>query len=173
MRLTFKHGAAVLLTCAAIYLAAFLLTGYDPIATFASAWRNQHALLAQHARERPYPQTIAWDLLDFALGCGWIGVVLLAFYLAGTIRNGRGAASGAWQEPNFRLVVLVLAQLVVVAVTGLLQAETARVWNFLLPLLCLPIGLELRTWRRGPRVIAYAAMLVILAVVFQNMKFVE
>src|SRR5205814_8115694 len=133
-----------------------LITGYDPIATFASAWRNQHALLAAHASERPYPATILWDLLDFALGSGWISFALIGMFLVSVFVN------RSWHARENQIAFLGIAQLLIVAILGLLQSETARVWNFLLPLLVLPIALELRTWSRGPRLVVFVCLLMIL-----------
>jgi hypothetical protein len=159
-----RHAVIVLATCAAAYVVLWFCTGYDPIATFASAWRNQHALVAAHAADRPYPATIWNDLLDFALGAAWIGVVIAAFRIV------RAARRRPWDRVT-RIVMLGVAQVLVVAVAGLLQSETARVWNFMLPLLAVAVGLELATWSRRMRVGVIVCEIVVMVVVFQNMTF--
>ena len=140
-----RHALTLAAACAACYLLLWIVSGYNPIATFASAWRNQHALLATHASERPYPSTIWNDLLDFALGSGWISFIIAGIWIARAMRR------RPWDRVT-RIVLLAAAQIFVVAVAGLLQSETARVWNFMLPLLAVPIGLELASWPRGARV---------------------
>jgi len=118
-------------------------------------------LLVEHANERPYPATILFDLTDFALGCGWIGYLLVIFHVLQKLHR---------QHP--RLVMLAMAQIMVVAVTGLLQSETARVWNFMLPLLLIPVGLELSRWPVGARLLCYAALALITTVIYQKMVFI-
>ena len=140
--------------------------GYDALATFASAWRNQHELLRRYAHTRPYPATIPFDLTDFALGVGYAGAVIaLGFFFDRDARTTAGTRLT-------RLSILCVAQLVVVAATGLLQLETARVWTFMLPLLMVPVGLEMRTWGWRARTCVYAATWFATAAVAQNVKFI-
>lgn len=155
----FRQAGIVLLTMAAALGCLWLVTGYNPIATFESAWHNQHALLTRYADQRPYPKTVLFDLTDFALGSGWSSIALVILYFLG-------------QRPQLGVVCLGLAQIGLVAVLGLLQAETARVWNFMLPLLVLPIGLELAGWPARYRAAALIALLAVTCAVSQNMKFI-
>jgi hypothetical protein len=155
-----RHGAIAGGVALVGLLLLLAIIGYDPIATFRSAWRLQHALLAQHADERPYPTTILFDLTDFIFGAGWIGPLLAALYFA---------------QPDVKrhrlLVVLALGQILLVAVLALLQSETARVWDLMLPLLMIPIGLELARWPRSARAAALATLSLVLAAICQNMLF--
>jgi len=155
----FRQAGVVLLTMAAALGGLWLVTGYNPIATFESAWHNQHALLTRYADQRPYPKTILFDLTDFALGSGWISVALVILYFLG-------------RRLQLGVVCLALAQIGLVAVLGVLQAETARVWNFMLPLLMLPIGLELAGWPARHRAAALIALLGVTCAISQNMKFI-
>jgi hypothetical protein len=158
-----RHGVTALIVCAAAYAVLWLFTGYDPIATFRQAAANQHALLTQHARDRPYPFTALFDLTDFALGAGWI-IPLIT--IGGTIR-----ATAERDLPRVRLMLTCLTLPLLVALTGLLQSETARVWNFMLPLLTLPAAIETGRWSRAARAAAYLALLAVLLVVGQNLTF--
>jgi len=56
-----------------------------------------------------------------------------------------------------------------VALTGLIQAETARVWIFLLPLLMIPAGLELSRWPPRLRAVAHVAMIAVTIALYANM----
>ena len=67
---------------------------------------------------------------------------------------------------------LCVVQVLVVALTGLLQTETARVWAFMLPLWMVPVGLELARWTWRGRAVAYACTWLLLAAAVQNMIFV-
>ena len=50
--------------------------------------------------------------------------------------------------------------------------ETARVWNFMLPLLMVSAGLALRAWEPRWRLIAYAATWFATAAIAQNVKLI-
>jgi hypothetical protein len=161
---TITLGAVAAFTWLALLAMLIPTTGYDAFATFLSAWRNQHDLLRRYADTRPYPQTIPFDLLDFAFGAGWSGFVLaIGFFLD---REARADAR------LMRLSVLCVGQLVLVAVTGMLQMETARVWTFMLPLLMVPVGLELRKWSPRARVCVHAGTWFAMAAIAQNVKLI-
>ncbi len=113
---------------------------------------------------RTLPGTIPWDLYSFAMGTGWIGCLLAIYYFL----PGRHAKS-AWQ---FKLCLLCLAQILVVDLTGILPGETIRYWMFMLPLLMIPVGLELSRWGMRGRICAYAALLVLSGVLCQSMIFI-
>ena len=55
--------------------------------------------------------------------------------------------------------------------TRQLQAETARVWCFLLPLLMIPAASELSRWPRGMQLAVFIAIWLLLCLVGQNMTF--
>ena len=107
-----------------------------------------------------------FDLLDFLLGTGWIGLLLVCYFMTG--RSFR-------QMTTFqrRILILGLLQIVAVAISGLLRAETARLWIFLFPLWAAPIGLELSRWPAVARNFVYLALLAMLMSVGGNMLFVQ
>jgi hypothetical protein len=154
---------------ALLYGVLYLLTGFDPIATFRVALNNQRALLAIHGSERPYPRTIPFDLTDFVFSAAWIVLIPATIAVARAIH--RILARHTPTPPLTWLLLLAIAQPILVAATGDLQAETARVWNFMLPLLLLPAAIELTAWPPWARRLFYASMLLILLVVGQNMTF--
>ena len=138
------------------YAIFWLPTGFDPWATFQAAWTNQHALLAAHANERPYPLTAVFDLTDFSLGIGWIGWIAVLSFPRGRFR---------W------LCVLCIAQTLLIAITGLLQSETFRVWNFMLPLIAIPAGLAIARWSERERRIYFACAAIVLIAIAANLAF--
>jgi hypothetical protein len=162
-RAILRQAALAAGVCTVICAVLWVTAGYDPIATFESAWRNQHALLVQHSSERPYPNTIWNDLLDFALGSGWISFLLAGSCLAWAMRRG-------WAHRSTRIVLICVAVPVFVAISALLASETARVWNFMLPLLMAPIGLELSRYRPAERIIVLASLAIVLAAICRNMS---
>jgi hypothetical protein len=141
------------------YLALWIVAGFNPVATFSQAWENQGRFLARHEAARAYPMTVVYDLLDFMLGAGWIGAILVAFALA--------------RKHQRALMLLCVAQPVFVAFTGLVQTETARVWMFMLPLWTIPIGLELGSWPHRWFVLAYLGLWLLTAAIGQNMIFIS
>jgi hypothetical protein len=154
----FKHALIALIVAGILLGLMWIFLGYDPIATFHAAWQNQHRLLAAHPHDRPYPQTIFFDLTDFAMASGWISVPLVIFYFRS-------------DSTNRALAILAIAQLIVVAVLALLQTETARVWNFMLPFLMIPIALELARWTPRARQVCYLLLLFMTIIIYQNIAF--
>ena len=150
-------------TCAIAYGVLWLATRFDPFAAFRTASSMQTALLRE--LHRPYPRTIPFDLLDFALGGGWIAIMLAAFW-AVTRTRAEPAATRTTALASLGTPLLV-------ALTGLLQAETARVWIFLLPLLLLPASLELSRWPPRWRVAAHATLLLVTISLYANMRFID
>ena len=151
IRQVVRWGAIAIVVCVILTAALWWMTSYDPIATFISAWRNQHQLLSEHASERPYPDTSWNDLLDLALGTGWISFLLTGFTVMASLRTG-------WRNSITRLVTVCIAVPIVVAVSALMASETARVWNFMFPLLMVPVGIELCRQRRIERIIIFCCL---------------
>jgi hypothetical protein len=165
----FTHLAAAAGGYIAFYLLLWLITGFNPVATFREAIELQHKTLANWHNsvgfpDRRLPGTIPWDLYSFAIGTGWISFLLVLFFFLFPKKNG--------PSPHVvRIALLCIGQLLFVAAAGLIQSETARVWIFMQPMLMLPIGLELARWPAGFRLTVYAALLLITAAVCQNMVF--
>ncbi|HVT89750.1 MAG TPA: hypothetical protein VHD56_12920 [Tepidisphaeraceae bacterium] len=164
-----KHATIAAGTTISMLVILRFALGFHPIQTFTAAWTIQRRLLAEHPGERPWPQTIPFDLTDFALGSAWVSYLLAIYYFAGPKRQ---TVPNDQPPSQWMVAILAILQLVIVALTGLLPLETARVWNFLLPLLMIPIGLELQSWTRKERLIVYGAVLLITAAICQNLTFI-
>jgi len=146
--------AVAVATFIVIYLAAYFLTGLNLIAIFKSALVNQAAFAQRSGRAGLF--TAGWDLYDFALGTGFIGLLLAASYIISGKR---------------RLIpILCLVQILFIACTQLLAVETARVWMFMIPLLMVPVGAELARWKWRHLVAVYLALAAISAVVAGNLQ---
>ncbi len=70
------------------------------------------------------------------------------------------------------MAVFCVLQIVIVGVLGLIPAETARVWIFLMPLLMFPVGEELARWSTKAKVTVFACLWLILAAIHQNLVFI-
>jgi hypothetical protein len=165
-----KHLAIALIVFVAFYAILWALTGFNPIATFLECKRQLDILWSKllgvyHYRHHSLPWTFFTDLYDFALGSGWISFVLAGFYFRSAWKE--GWTMQAW------LALVAVGQFVVIAMIGLLQTETSRIWIFMYPMLMLPIGLELARWRPGARIAVFAALLLLAILMCQSMEFMS
>jgi hypothetical protein len=164
-----RHLAISAAAFAAFYVALWAITGFNPIATLIECTRQVNILWDKlisvyHYPRHSLPWTFFTDLYDFALGSGWISFVLAGFYFAMAAKEG-------W-TPRARIALVSVSQFVVIAMIGLLQTESARIWLFMYPLLMLPVGLELAKWRPWQRLAVYAALLLLTAAMCQSMEFI-
>lgn len=162
-----RQATVAILVLLVVHVLLFATLRYDPVGTFNAALQNQKHLLAQW--NRSYPQTIPFDLLDFLLGAGWVGGLLAILYFIQREQSLRNESN----ESLTALAAIAVGQIVLVALSGLLQTETARVWAFMLPLLAMPVGLELARWTIWARYAAFAALFVLTVVIAQNMTFLK
>jgi hypothetical protein len=165
-----KQLAISLGAFALCYLVLWAITGFNPIATLRECSRQVDILWSKlitvyHYPRHSLPWTFFTDLYDFALGSAWISFVLVGFYFKSAVAEGFGFQA--------RLALVSVAQFIVIALIGLLQTETSRIWIFMYPMLMLPIGLELSRWRAGARIVVYAALLLLAAAMCQSMEFMS
>jgi hypothetical protein len=153
------QSAIIIAGIVIIYGLLWLWSGYNPIRTLLTGIHTHHTEETP-ILHRDWPTTIPFDLTDFSLGMGWVCVLLAAYYLA-----------RRWNRGDL-IVLLCLFQPIAVAVIGLLATETARVWIFMFPLVMVPAGLELRSWRTAERMVAMGCLWLIAVVLSQNMVFV-
>jgi hypothetical protein len=147
----------------AFYAVLWLISGFDPIATFTKIRSVQSGNLA--ALQRVWPNTIGWDLLDFTLCSGWLGCLLAGMFLIGGQSRWRSKTTG-W------IAAAMVVQILLIGITGVLQSEVTRLWIFVLPLLAVPVGLELRQWDRSARLAAFICMWILLTTVVANIQFI-
>src|SRR5262249_42270087 len=76
-------------------------------------------------------------------------------------------------KPRRMIAIACFALPFVIAVTGLIQTETARVWIFLMPLFFIPAAQEMEKWSGRERFAALAAQVVVLIALYSNMVFIE
>jgi len=105
-------------------------TGYDAVASFRHATSTQSALAASY--DRYYWPCVLFDLYDFALGAGFLVAPLMLYYGESFLEEFE------WSRTDLVVGGLSLATILVTDFSGLLRAETARVWIFLQPLWILP-----------------------------------
>jgi hypothetical protein len=147
----------------AFYVFLYLASGFNPIATFTKILAiENHNLAYLH---RTWPNTIGWDLLDFTLCSGWLGCLLAGMFLVGGPNRWRSIKTG-W------IAIAMLAQIVIIAVAGVLPSEVTRLWIFVLPILAVPVGLELRQWDRGGRLAVFVCMWILVTTVVANIQFI-
>jgi len=159
-----KHSFTALISVFVIYLVLWFVSGYNPIATFLRSLSLQKEMAINFGRA--YPYTVLFDLLDFALGAGWIGVLLVLMFMARKVHEKK-------RDHELLVSCFCLLQLFIVAVGAFLPAETARVWIFMLPLLLVPVGLELTTFNLSSRIGSFLLVWVLTVVICQNMLFIS
>ena len=157
------HGMLVLATVALLYVVLYAATGFDPIATFVTIMEHADWFIVM--MRRPFPIHMLFDVYDFALGTAWISFVLVAMYL---IRVRRTFFRWPLHDPGQRLAFLALLQIIAYAGGAFLPGESSRLWLILMPLLAVPVGLELAQWSYGARVTVYACELLLMTVICQN-----
>jgi hypothetical protein len=163
-----KQLAFALAVFSAFYLLLWLATGFDPFTTLRECARQNAILWDKLIYNIGYPRhSLPWtfftDLYDFALGSAWISFVIAGFYFTTAIKNGLTLES--------QIAIAAVSQFLIIAIIGLLQTESARIWIFMYPMLMLPIGLELTTWPPRARLAVFAAALLITAAMCQSMQF--
>ena len=99
------------------------------------------------------------DTITWRMATAWLPVLLAIFAL----RHARDD-SRLW-------IAICLGQILLLAVIGLMQAETARIWCFLLPLLMFPAGLELSRWPRPMQAMVLGMMWLLMCLVGINVRF--
>jgi hypothetical protein len=156
---------------AMLYGALFVTTRFNPISAFLVAYREQHAIIElmntfwiHTGQVRAYPHTIFGDLQEFAFGLGWLTAAAAITWCIVGFRH---------TEYRVRATALVaLSTPIIVALTGLLRAETARVWIFLMPFVALPAALFLVRRTLAERMIAHLVAVLGAIAVFRNALFV-
>jgi hypothetical protein len=163
------HFAVALLACGASYALLWLATGFDPFATLRECTRQvfilwDHLIQIYGYPHHSLPGTIPTDLYGFALTSGWLSFVLAAFYFKSALARKLTLQS--------RVAILCAAQFLLIALLGVLQTEAARLWLFMLPMLMLPVGLELAKMPRAARLAIFAVLLLLTVEMSQSMQFV-
>ena len=148
-----------------LFLLAKLTVGYDHLAALQTSMRIQEGLAG--AWNRPWRMTVVWDVYDFFLASGWAtagGVALLL------VRWAKGGLAGTERLQWF--VLAAVGTLAIVDLSGLLRAETARVWLFLQPLALLLAGAELSRWSAGWRAALVGVLFFALAAIRSRLIFI-
>ena len=152
--------------CVGLYLALWLATGYDPLATF------QHALVSQAKMQtRPYLPFPLWDPYDFFVGTGITALPLLVFYLKRLWDESRSGQSDSQRQAA--LTVVALATILTVDLSGLLRGESTRVWLFLQPLVVAPVAIELSRFPLNWRLAIFSVQWWILVCLRARMSFIN
>jgi hypothetical protein len=156
----FRQVAVVLAVVVVLYGVLYAVTGLNCVETFRIALINEKIFLngmMDAGHKRCLPQTIPFDLLEFLKGMGWIALLLVF---------------PAWEKhQKFRsIIALCVMQPVLVALVGILQIETARIWLFMIPLIMIPAGLALSQWPAQRRLSCFFLLGLISAAVFRNLS---
>lgn len=164
-----RAAAGMVLGLASSITLGYWVGHYDVWARFTSA-------LAYHQAWRPWPESpLAWpyfgslNLLEFIV---WLGVPLAVLWI---LQVAAGLRVG-WSSPRKAVEVLVLPAVVLLLAFGTrTQGEVARLWIFLVPLVCLAAARHLESREKGLAFwlfrVTVVLQLVTVAVIKANMDF--
>ena len=159
-------SVVALAVAAGLFGAAWVMLGYDHFAALSQSMRIQEGFAGM--LNRPWNYTVVWDIYDFFLASGWVSFgIVVAF---GLRWRSQGAPTPTPWMPAF--AASAIATLLIVDVSGLLRAETARVWLFLQPLALPLIGYELSKWSAGWRLAGFGVLVFSLAVIRSRLSFI-
>lgn len=144
------------------YLILFYATGFDPIASL-----ERSLLWMETYHRRPHGPAVYLNLYDFALGAGYVPIVLAVSYLL------RWSSIGSVERRGLTLSWVGALTVLAVNLSGLLDYETARVWLFLQPLVVVPAGLELARYPKSVRVATFLVYWVVLATIKCRLVFIS
>ncbi len=157
--------ALVSLFCwVAITAAVSVALNHNPIASFEQSFRWQAA--ASHNMGRPWLPSLFYDPLDFFFGSGLITLPILAFFF---VR--RSMRVPVTRETHW-MTWCGLGTIAIVALTGLLRTETARVWLFLQPLVLIPTAIALHRQRIAFTSLALVCLWLVACVMKASLWFV-
>ncbi len=142
-----------------------LAFGFEPIETFGVIAQLQMRGIIWIGR--PFPLHLVFDMLDFFLGTGWISGLLVLFFMLRSRPRLKLAANDVR-----RLAWLGLVQIATLWLAALLPGESARLWLPFMPLLMIPVGIELSHWKAKSRAIVYACVLMLSFSICRNMIFI-
>jgi len=146
-----------------LYVLLHAATGFDPIETLRTIDRYADHVIVQI--RRPWPVHMLFDVYDFALGTAWISFVIVAIYV---IRTRRTLLRWPLHDAGTRLAFLCLLQIGTFAAGAFLPGEASRLWLILMPLLAVPIGLEVARWSYRSRLTVFACELLLMTLICQN-----
>jgi hypothetical protein len=159
-----RSSAVALAVCGGLFVLAKVFWGYDHLAALQASIRIQEGL--SQAWDRPWRLTVVWDIYDFFLASGWATAALVALFC---IRWAKGGLNETQRLRWFALAAL--ATLAIVDLSGLLRAETARVWLFLQPLTIILAGAELNRWSPARRMALVSVLFFALAAIASRLIF--
>jgi hypothetical protein len=156
-----ERSVLAIATVILLYVLFYAATGFNPIQTFLVANQRSQAHLV--SLQRPWPAHSFFDLLDIALGLGWIAVPLIVW--------GTRAACAESGSKICRLAWLGIMQVLVAVAVAVIPGENARIFLPMMPLLMPPLGVELSRWPLKARVAVYLTLVLLTAVICRNMIF--
>ncbi len=143
----------------------WLASGYRPLASLQHAIATQAELAA--LVHRPWLACVLLDPWDFVVGTGIAFALLPALYFLGARSDAMAS------EDAVALAWLGLATVLLVDVSGLLRAETARVWLFLQPFMLVPAGLALARFDARARAALFAVHWFVLVAMVSRLSFID
>jgi hypothetical protein len=147
-----RWAAATAAVVVGLVAALWLWTGYDPLAAVRAVHRAYQA--APGSARRPALPWIPGDVLAFG---GMLGIPLLG---ALAVRAVAVVRERAWASVD----AAALATLLAASGWGFSRGEVERIFQFLVPLVLVPVTRQLLAWRVRPAVVGTLLLVQALAV---------
>jgi hypothetical protein len=116
--------------------------------------------------QRSMPFNLPFDLLDIAMGTGYVSVPLAIMATVHAFRLDRA-------HPVRRFVFLSITQVLMAVAVCLFPGEEARLFIVFMPFIAAVMGIELVRWRQRWRYTVYFSLWLITVCVAQNMIFIN
>ena len=155
--------AWAVLALVGLYLLLWVTVRFDPIETFTVAARRSQADLVR--LQRPWPLHSVFDVIDIALGTGWMSFPLAALGVMGLWRQHERRRD----DSPLRLVLLGLLQVALAVAVAVFPGENARLMLPMMPLVMRRSARSFPRWRGAARIVIYLLLIFLTAAFIQNM----
>jgi hypothetical protein len=133
-------GGWALASCVTCYVLLYVLTGFDPIATFRVALVHNAALMGPVRGVGQYLHITLAQVVAFLMG---LGLPLAALWPAALGERFADLRCGS-RDPGATLAVGAAAAIILFSALGLYRMEVERIWMFMIPLAILPVAHTVR-----------------------------
>lgn len=142
-----RYAAAIFLGGILLHALAVIFLQYDIAARYANAWTNHLAWKGWENTLETFILFGSINLIEFSV---WIGLPLTLLFLAGLYDSTQRLLTRRPAASVF-LNLILAGTFLFLLIFGKTKAETARLWLFLVPLICISAGSFISQWNGSGR----------------------